>query len=153
MPNAAESTLSLLRAGLRWTLVFGLVGIGVELLLLGHYDDAWKVAPLVLIALSIALLGWHVVSGGRAALRPLRWLMWLFIVSGVVGLWLHYRGNVEFELEMYPDLAGLALFAQAMTGATPSLAPGTMILLGVVGLLYSFRHPALSRADDVHHPS
>jgi hypothetical protein len=69
--------------------------------------------------------------------------MWLFVVSGLVGLWLHYKGNVEFEREMYPALAGLQLFKQAMTGATPSLAPGTMVQFGMLGLLYAFRHPAL----------
>ena len=34
--------------------------------------------------------------------------MGAFVVSGVVGLWLHYQGNAEFELEMYPSLQGLA---------------------------------------------
>jgi hypothetical protein len=70
--------------------------------------------------------------------------MVLSLVSGVLGAWLHYRGNVEFELEMEPALRGLTLFWRAMRGATPALAPGTMIQLGLVGLAYTFRHPALA---------
>ena len=66
----------------------------------------------------------------------------LFVLSGVVGLWLHYHGNVEFELEMYPGLAGFELFRESVTGATPTLAPGTMLELGLLGLLYTYRHPA-----------
>lgn len=137
----AESTLSAMRRALFWMLALGLVGVGLELVLLGHYDGAWQWAPLVLIAVGVAVVVWHLASRRRAGLRPLRWLMWVFALSGIVGTWLHYRGNVEFELEMYPDLSGFALFREAMTGATPSLAPGTMILLAAIGLLYSFRHP------------
>jgi hypothetical protein len=149
----AESTLGVVRRALLWLLVGSLLGVGVELVLLGHYEDVWQWAPIALIVLAAGILVWHLVSRRGAGLRPLRWLMWVFIVSGVVGTWLHYRGNVEFELEMYPSMAGLELFREAMTGATPSLAPGTMILLGAIGLLYSFRHPALSRAADGQHTS
>jgi hypothetical protein len=68
--------------------------------------------------------------------------MVLSLASGFVGLLLHYRGNVEFELEMYPDLAGWKLFKDSMMGATPSLAPGAMMQIGLIGLAWTFRHPA-----------
>jgi hypothetical protein len=54
-----------------------------------------------------------------------------------VGTFLHYRGNVEFELELTPGIRGLALFREAITGATPALAPGAMIVVGLVGLAYA----------------
>jgi hypothetical protein len=47
---------------------------------------------------------------------------------------LHYQGNVEFERELAPDASGLPLVWEALKGATPALAPGTMMLLGAVGL-------------------
>ena len=50
--------------------------------------------------------------------------MALFVLSGGIGVALHYRGNVEFELEMYPSLSGLELVRKTLTGATPVLAPG-----------------------------
>jgi hypothetical protein len=68
--------------------------------------------------------------------------MLLFAAAGLAGLFFHYQGNVEFERERNPDKRGFALFAAAMTGATPALAPGTMVLLGSIGLLYAYRHPA-----------
>jgi hypothetical protein len=43
---------------------------------------------------------------------------------------------VEFERELNPDASGFSLFRDAMMGATPALAPGTMILLGAVGWAY-----------------
>ena len=69
-----------------------------------------------------------------------------FLVSGVIGVWLHYKGNMEFEIEMVPSLAGLELFLKASHGAFPALAPGTMIQLGLLGLAYTFRHPALGQS-------
>jgi hypothetical protein len=43
---------------------------------------------------------------------------------------------------MYPTMEGAELIRKTMTGATPVLAPGTMALLGIVGLTYAYRHPA-----------
>ena len=75
--------------------------------------------------------------------KPMTLLMLSFALSGVVGFWLHYSGNVEFEREMAPAIGGVALVREAMMGATPALAPGTMILLAAVGLAFTYRHPAL----------
>ena len=44
-----------------------------------------------------------------------------------------------------PFSGGVQLVWEALRGATPALAPGTMILLGLMGLLYCYRHPALER--------
>ena len=122
-------------------LVVGILGTGVELLLLEHTDGAWQLVPLALIVLAVAVLLWHARARSPASVRTLRWTMALFTASGLVGVLLHYRGNVEFELEMYPGMHGLELFREALMGATPSLAPGTMIQLGLLGFVYAFRYP------------
>lgn len=126
------------------TLVVSLVGTLAELLLLEHFEDAWQWAPIALLAAALLTLGWHALERGPLSLNVLRGLMVLCLVSGFVGLLLHYRGNVEFELEMYPDLSGWKLFKDAMMGATPALAPGAMVQLGLVGLAWTFRHPAFT---------
>ena len=125
------------------TLVLGIVGTFAELLLLGHFDDWKQLIPLALFAIALLLLLWHAVHAAATPLRALRLTMLAFVLSGGIGVLLHYRGNVEFELEMYPSTAGLALFEKAMTGATPTLAPGTMVVLGFVGLAYTIGHPCL----------
>jgi hypothetical protein len=124
--------------------LIGAIGTGAELLLLEHTEQ-WQLVPLVLIAIGLFVLGWLAVSRRRAALRVFQATMVAFLVSGAAGLALHYRGNVEFELEMYPSLGGTGLFWKALTGATPALAPGTMIQLGLIGLTFTYRHPALER--------
>jgi hypothetical protein len=124
--------------------VLGLVGTGAELVLLQHYEDPWQLAPLALIALALVVLVWHALSSGSASVRALQGLMILFVFSGAIGMGLHYNANSEFELEMDQSLAGYRLFRESLSGATPALAPGTMAQLGLLGLVYAYRHPRLN---------
>ena len=138
-----NATVRTIRALLLVLFAFGVVGSGVELLLLEHTEDVWQLSPLILMGLALAVMVWLVLDQRRVSVRVFQAMMLLHVASGLIGLYLHYRGNVEFELEMYPGLSGMALFWEALKGATPSLAPGTMLVLGLLGLLYTFRHPAL----------
>ncbi len=143
--NPADSpTIKALRGFLLIVLLIGIVGTGAELLLQEHFEDFWQWVPLILMGLSLIVLGWRVVDRGRVSLRVFQGTMLLFVVSGFVGMWMHYQGNVEFEREMYPTMKGFELFWESLKGATPALAPGTMIQLGLLGLAFTYRHPALS---------
>jgi hypothetical protein len=133
-------------------LVFiGAAGLEVELLLLEHFESALQWTPLVLLGVVLAavLLVWRRPS--PATVRFFQAVMALCVAAGVVGVFLHYRGNVEFELEREP-LHGLKLFWEAIRGATPALAPGAMAQLGLLGLVYSYRHPALRRDQPARTP-
>jgi hypothetical protein len=121
---------------------FGSIGTGLELVLLEHMEDVWQNVPLALIGIGCLALAVLAIRPGIASLRGFQLTMWLFIASGVAGVFLHYQGNVAFELELNPDAAGWELFRESLKGATPSLAPGTMTLLGALGLAYAYRHPA-----------
>jgi hypothetical protein len=127
--------------------LFGSIGTGAELILLEHTEGLWQKAPLVLIPVGCATLGALVIKPSIAGVRVFQAAMGLFVASGVAGVLLHYQGNVEFERELRPGAAGLELFWEAMKGATPALAPGTMILLGALGFAYTYQHPAVSRPE------
>jgi hypothetical protein len=126
--------------------VISLIGTGAELIFLQHYEDAWQLLPLGLLALALAVVVWHALSRGTASVLALRVLMAAFIASGAIGTGLHYQANAEFEREMDPSLSGFELFGESLSGALPVLAPGTMIQLGMLGLLYTYRHPRLTAA-------
>lgn len=124
-------------------LVFGLVGTGSELLFIGHDEGALQVIPLVLIASGLGAVWWHATFGTSSSLRVLRVIMGAFISVGLLGVGLHYRGSMEFQLEVDPSLAGTALFMKVMNSKTPpALAPGIMMQLGLLGLAYTYRHTA-----------
>ena len=145
MEKTETATIKTLRSFLLVLFLVGILGVGLELLLLEHFEDLWQWTPLILVGLSLVVLGWHAINRGPSSLRAFQGTMLLFIVSGFVGLWLHFQGNVEFEQEMYPTMKGLELFWEALRGATPTLSPGTMVQLGLLGLVFTYRHPVLTK--------
>jgi hypothetical protein len=125
--------------------LLGTLGAGVELLLLGHTESIWQWLPLLLIMISLVALIFHAAARRAASVRVFQVIMLLFILSGFAGFWQHYQAKVEFKLEMNPELSGINLFWETITGAAvpPVLAPGMMIQMGLLGLAYTYRHPAL----------
>jgi hypothetical protein len=118
-------------------------GTAAELVLLEHYETVWQWTPLAVFGLGFLVTTAILLRPGRGGVRIFQGVMGLFVAAGGLGLYLHYRGNAEFELEMVPSLHGIGLFWEAMRGATPALAPGTMIQLGLLGLAATYRHPLL----------
>jgi hypothetical protein len=111
----------------------GLLGTTTELIFLEHYEDIKQFIPLVVAALGFAIGGWYAARPSAASLRAFRSVLLLFAFSGAVGLFLHFRGNVEFEKERDATLSGFGLLWGALTGATPALAPGAMAFLAAIG--------------------
>lgn len=140
-------SLSLIRRGLLALLAFGCVGLLGELMLLEHYEEWEQVIPLVLIFLTLLTILWQWTAGSRRSLRVLQVVMLLLVVAGTVGVFLHLGGNYEFERELEPDLAGMPFWIEVIRGATPTLAPGTLIQFGLLGLLYAYRHPVLTASE------
>lgn len=136
-------------SGLRRVLLaltlLGIVGLTLELVLLEHTESVEQWIPLAVLGAGLAAAVAAGLRPGRATVLLLRAAMAACILTGVLGLYLHLRGNTEFELEMDPSLRGLGLLWLALRGATPALAPGAMAQLGLLGLAYTYRHPALSR--------
>jgi hypothetical protein len=123
--------------------LLGAAGLLVELALLEHYASFWQVVPLVVLALG---LGTAVAVASRPApgtIRIFRVAMAVLVITGALGVFLHYDENVSFERELSPDATGLDLVWMALRGATPILAPGAFVQLGLLGLILVYDHPAL----------
>lgn len=143
---AESTTLVRIRRMLAALLVFGLTGIAVELWLLGHIEEWRQLVPLVVIGLTVALLVWENLAPSPTAVWLLRVAMLALIVSGGLGVWFHYAGNLEFQMEMDPSQQGLPLLLKILHAKTPpALAPGVMAQLGVLGLVYTYKHPFLTQ--------
>jgi hypothetical protein len=142
------NTLSVIRRWLLAVLGLGLVGTAAELVLLEHYETAVQWVPLISIALALAVLVWHRVKGDALSIRALQATMLLFLVAGMVGTGFHLLGAAEFQTEIDPSQSRWEIFKKAMRSkAPPVLAHGLMVQLGLVGLAYAYRHPALDPSE------
>ena len=140
------ATVTVFRQALLVLLVVGNIGTIVELVLLKHTDGAWQLFPLVLGVLTLLVLAWFGVSRSAASLRTLQGIMLVMLLSGAIGVVQHFRGNVVYASESNPSLSGRELYLEAIRGSTPTLAPGVMAQLALIGLAFTFRHPRLRGA-------
>jgi hypothetical protein len=122
--------------------VIGTVGLIAELVLQEHTESWQQWIPLVLLGLGLAATALVRMRPSRSTIMLFRLLMAAFLGAGLLGVYLHYAGNAEFAIERKPELSGMKLIWEALRGATPALAPGAMVQLGLLGLVYAYRHPA-----------
>jgi hypothetical protein len=133
-----------------WLFLFGAIGMLAELVLLDHTESFVQWLPFVVVGAGSLALVWALWRPGAAALRAVQASGIAIAVVGALGVWYHYRGNTLFELEVEPDAGGWILAWDSLTGATPALAPGLMIQLGLLGLAFTYRHPALRGRGSTH---
>jgi predicted membrane channel-forming protein YqfA (hemolysin III family) len=138
-PTAGTDHVELLRRWVLGLLVLGLVGTVTELLLLGHYEQPMQLVPIVLIAIALAVVVWHVLRHDTASLRTLQVVMALFVLAGFAGVAAHFHGSVEFQLDLNPDMSTWELVEKVLRAkAPPVLAPGMMLQFGLLGLAYAY---------------
>lgn len=144
----SATLLRTLRFGLLALVAFGCAGLGLEMVLLEHWEAPTQWTPLIL--LSAGLLGALVLllRPAAAAVRAFRIVMLFAILSGGVGSFYHYRANAALEREIAPDRPAAEIASAALRGGVPTLAPGAMIQLGLLGLLACVGHPAARRRPD-----
>jgi hypothetical protein len=135
------------RAALLGLVVFASLGLIADLILLEHTDGFSQWLPLAALGVVMVDAIWVAVRPAPTSLRIFQALMIAVFVIGMAGIYLHYRSNVEFELEMNPTLGGPKLVWQSLKGAVPALAPGALAQLGLLGLVFTLGHPRLRRRE------
>lgn len=125
-----------LNAAITSALLFILFGTSMELYLLGHYEGFYQLIPFVCIG--VALLLFVILFFNRTVLvrRLFKTVIVLTALSGVYGMGLHLHANYEFEKELKPHADRWYLLAESLSGALPILAPGSMIVLALIGYSY-----------------
>ena len=137
---------------IRWFLLgavlANVLGLTTELVLFEHFEEPLQMIPLALLGLALLLVVWNGLGRSAASVRMMRLVMVLFVIAGPVGILLHYRGNREFQMESDPSAPAWTIFVKAIhSKAPPPLAPGAMTQLGLLGLIYTYRHPSLDRSE------
>ena len=121
----------------------------VELVFAEHYDEPAQFIPFVMVALTLLAILLVYRTPSATLLRLFRGLMGLLFVVSVVGVFFHLRGNLEVIREIHPETSGWPLVWKVLSGAAPALAPRLLAQVGLLGLIYTYRHPALTAQDGV----
>jgi hypothetical protein len=122
-------------------LACGLAGTFAELLLFAHHEDAAQAIPLVLLSIAAGALAWMSLRPRRSTVRAFQIAMGLLIAGGLTGVALHFRANVEFQREVDPGIQRWPLVSKALHAkAPPALAPGSLVQLGLLGLVLAYGH-------------
>jgi hypothetical protein len=141
-------TLRNIRRFLLVVVAGGIVAMAGDLLLIGHFEDTNQVIPLAVAAAGLLALGWAAVWPGVSALRTVQFVMLCFIGTGLIGITLHFQANAEFQREIDPAISRGNLFWKVVEAtAPPALSPGIMVQLGLLGLVYTYKHPALREEE------
>jgi len=115
-----------------WGLLFMALGTVMELLLLGHFENAWQFLPIIcLVAIGIWLIFFRQHTSGLVY-----GLLLICGGTGFTGLLLHFKGNIEFEKEIHPTSDHWTHTLDALSGATPTLAPASMIAIALFSWVY-----------------
>jgi hypothetical protein len=113
-------------------LILMILGLSIELFFIAHYENFWQYLPFLVLVVSLVSI-WLVLKNKLLVLVKFAFLM--VILTGFLGVYLHLKSNLEFELEMYPNIQWKDLLAQSLTGALPVLAPGSLFTVGLLRLL------------------
>lgn len=113
------------------------LGTSIELALLKHYEDVWQLVPLILLTAALLLFLITLFTTTQQIRHVFNLILLACIISGFVGAGMHLNANMEFALELNPSASGWPLIVKSFTGAFPALAPGSMIVFGLIGYLYT----------------
>jgi hypothetical protein len=144
-PGVGSRDVAKIRLGMLGLVALGTIAMLAELALIGHTEDSNQLIPLGVGGAGMAAVLWTVLAPRAGALRFLQLVMLLYIGSGVVGVTLHALANAEFQREMDPAIAGVNLVLKVFEATSPpAMAPALMVQLGLLGLLFTYKHPALT---------
>jgi hypothetical protein len=138
----SESTLlSRLRQGVLALAFLATLMVPLELLLIEHYEEPFMLIPFVLSGLALLAMSMVLIWPNKNVLRFFQVVMVLLIIGSLLGVFFHLSGNLEVVEEVHSDLRGLPMIWEVLSSAAPALAPGLLAQVGLMGLLYSYKHP------------
>ncbi len=120
------------------------VGTVIELILAEHYQDAVQWIPFGLSAMGLLLVVWAWLRPQAQSFKALRYGMIVIAAGSLFGVYEHLVHNFGFELEIRPNATASQVLFDALAGANPLLAPGTLFLAALLAYAATYKHPLLT---------
>lgn len=118
------------------TFIIMTLGTVLELYLLHHYESIFQLIPILCIGLILLAVVTLYYRRTRLIKSIFKLILVVTAMSGVYGGYLHLYANYEFEVEMKPTADFWHLLFESFSGALPTLAPFSMIILALIGYSY-----------------
>lgn len=110
------------------------VFIPLELVLSGHTEGLIQWVPFIASGCGIiTLLLWKFYPN-QGTVTAVRLVMLSVCATCAWGMYEHFIHNLEFELEIRPGSTVLDVLWPTLSGASPLLAPGILLLAGIMAL-------------------
>jgi hypothetical protein len=120
-------------------LMLGMGGLLAELTLIAHYEDFAQWIPIALLAAGLVTVTIDLGLARAWSQLLVQLTMVLLVAAGALGIYFHFHGSREFQLEMDPQMRGVTLVRHVQRATSPpTLAPGSMVQLGILGLGYAY---------------
>jgi hypothetical protein len=142
---SADLILFRLRRFLFGLAVFLCVGTVTELWFTKnhHAQEVTQLIPFALCAVGLCAIISAWVRPQRLTLLGLRACMGLVLSGSVLGVYEHVASNLEYLLEIHTTATVRDVFMEALSGASPLLAPGVLALAAILAIAATYHHPAL----------
>ncbi|MBT7402073.1 MAG: hypothetical protein HN774_12965 [Bacteroidetes Order II. Incertae sedis bacterium] len=111
----------------------------VELLLSNHMEGFIQWMPFGACLLGLLGIVYFHLSPSVTSLKVFRSVMIVSVLTSLFGMYEHLEHNMAFELEIRPNAIWTDVILEAITGASPMLSPGILILAGVIGLASAYK--------------
>ena len=134
--NKITSERFRLKQVLVFALLFMIVGSLLELYLLDHYEDTWQLIPILSVGTTLVTLLILFFKKTTKVVNLFKAVLILTALSGVYGVYLHLQSNFEFEQDMKPTATNFELITDSLSGALPTLAPMSLVVLACIGYSY-----------------
>jgi hypothetical protein len=122
----------------------------IDLLLVGHTQKPSQLIPFVMLAINFAFVLALLARPEAGTLRAYRWFAGAMLLTGLIGVGFHLHGNYEMVQRFSPDLSGLPLLLEVLSGKNPALAPGLFAQIAALGLMFTFKHPNLEQTQRIY---
>ncbi|HEX7071353.1 MAG TPA: hypothetical protein VF190_11125 [Rhodothermales bacterium] len=122
-------------------------GTPIELWFAEHTESWMQLVPFGLCALGLGAVALVLLRPSRRAIVGLRGTMLAIAVGGLLGLYQHLEHNIAFEREIRPAAAASQVVWEALSGASPLLAPGIFVITAMLAIAGTYGHPAMGPAQ------
>lgn len=132
---------------------FIFAGTALELWLVEHAESAVQLVPFALCGLGLGSAGAALFVPRRGVLLTLRTVMGIVALGSLFGVYEHAWHNLAFELDIRPGAAVRDVLWEALSGASPLMAPGILALAAVLAAAATYQHPALAGPQGAEAPT